>query len=95
MGFEGDPPFNFIYNIWTPSFDSTMLPDLQVSVCCALTTFEPGISQWIHPSAWLNANVKHIRAIFDGIVDLTGNNVGNSDVNDNEIQYYVRLEVYC
>ena len=67
-------PFNLIYNIWrsTP-FHSTMLPNLQVSVYCALTTFEPGISQWMHPSEWLNANVKHIRAIFDGIVDLTGN----------------------
>ena len=71
--FRGDPPFDLIYNIWTPSFDSIMLPNLKVSVCCALTTFEPGISQWIHPSAWLNANVKQIRAIFDGIVDLTGN----------------------
>ena len=63
-----EPPFDLIYNIWTHSFHSTMLPTLQ-----ALTTFEAGISQWIHPSEWLNANVKHIRAIFDGIVDLTGN----------------------
>ena len=70
---QGKPPFDLIYNIWPPSFHSTMLPNLQVSVSCALTTFEPGISQWIHPSEWLNANVKHIRAIFDGIVDLTGN----------------------
>jgi len=42
-------------------------------VYCALTTFESGMSPWIHPSEWLNANVKYIRAIFDGIVDLTGN----------------------
>ena len=72
----GDPPFDLIYNVWRSvslSFHCTMLPNLQVSVYCALTTFEPGISQWIHPSEWLNANVKHIGAIFDGIVDLTGN----------------------
>ena len=71
-----DTTFDVIYNIWrsvTEPFHSTMLPHLQVSVYCALTTFESGISQWIHPSEWLNANVKHIRAIFDGIVDLTGN----------------------
>ena len=67
---------DLIHNIWrsvAQPFHSTMLPNLQVSVCCALTTFESGISQWIHPSEWLNANVKHIREIFDGIVDLTGN----------------------
>ena len=57
----------------TPFFHSTILQNLQVSVYCALTTLEPGISQWIHSSEWLNANVKHIRAIFDGIVNLTGN----------------------
>ena len=57
----------------TQSFHSIILPNLQVSVYCALTTFESEISPWIHSSAWLNANVKHIRAIFDGIVDLTGN----------------------
>ena len=55
------------------SFHSTMLPNLQVSVYCALTTFESWISPWIHPSEWLNANVEHIRAIFDGTVDLSGN----------------------
>ena len=57
----------------TQSFHSIILPNLRVSVYCALTTFESEISPWIHSSAWLNANVKHIRAIFDGIVDLTGN----------------------
>ena len=63
----------FSFDLQTQSFHSTMLPSLPVSVYCALTTFEPGISQWIHPSEWLDANVKHIRAIFDGIVDLTEN----------------------
>ena len=71
--FARDTAFDIIYDIWTQSFHSTMLPNLQVSVYCALTTFEPGISPWIHPSEWLNANVKNIRAIFDGIVDLTVN----------------------
>ena len=72
---ERDQIFDLIYNIWrsvAQPFDS-MLPNLQVSVYCALTTFESGISPWMHPSEWLNANVEHIRAIFDGIVDLTGN----------------------
>ena len=69
-----DATFDIIHDIWrsTP-FHSIMLPNLQVSVSCALTTFESGISPWLHPSEWLNTNVKHIRAIFDGIVDLTGN----------------------
>jgi hypothetical protein len=59
-------------DLQTQSFHSTMLPNLQVSVYSALTTFQSGISPWFHPSEWLNANVKDIRAIFDGIVDLTG-----------------------
>jgi hypothetical protein len=73
---RGDRPFDLIYDIWrsvSQSFHSTMLPNLRVSVSCALTTFEPGIPQWIRPLEWLNANNNHIRAIFDGIVDLTGN----------------------
>jgi hypothetical protein len=45
-----------------------MLPNLQVSLYCALTTFETGISPWMHPSEWLDANMKHIHSIFDGIV---------------------------
>jgi hypothetical protein len=53
------------------SFHSTMLPNLQVPVYCALTIFETGISPWMHPSEWLEANTKHIRSIFNGIVDLT------------------------
>ena len=57
----------------TQSFHSTILPNLQVSVYCALTTFEIGISPWMHPSEWLDANTEHIRAIFDGIVDCTEN----------------------
>jgi hypothetical protein len=50
-----------------------MLPNLQLSVYCALTTFETGISPWMHPSEWLDANTKHIHSIFNGIVDLTEN----------------------
>jgi hypothetical protein len=50
-----------------------MLPDLQVSIYCALTTFETEVSPWMHPSEWLDANTKHIRSIFNGIVDLTEN----------------------
>jgi hypothetical protein len=50
-----------------------MLPNLEVSLYCALTTFEIGISPWMHPSEWLDANTKHIHSIFDGIADCTEN----------------------
>ena len=36
-----------------------------------LTTFETEISPWMYPSEWLDASTKHIRSIFDGIVDFT------------------------
>jgi hypothetical protein len=50
-----------------------MLPNLQISLYDALTTFETGISPWMHPSGWLDANMKHIRSVFDGIVGSTEN----------------------
>ena len=50
-----------------------MLPNLEVTLYYALTTFEIGISPWMHPSEWLDANNKHIRSIFDGIADSTEN----------------------
>lgn len=55
------------------SFHSTVLPNLQVSLHSTLTTFEAGVSPWMHPSEWLDANTKHIRSLFDGIVDFTEN----------------------
>ena len=48
-----------------------MLPNLHVSVYRALTTFETKISPWMHPAEWLDANTRHIRSIFSGIVNLT------------------------
>ena len=57
----------------TQSFHSTMLPNLQMSVYRALTTFETAISSWMDPSKWLDANMKHIRSVFDGIVGSTEN----------------------
>ena len=50
-----------------------MLPNLQVSVYCALTTFDTEICPWMHPLKWLDANKKHIHVIFHGIVNLTEN----------------------
>jgi hypothetical protein len=50
-----------------------MLPNLQISLYHAVTTFETEISPWIHPSEWLDANTKHIRSVFDGIVGSTEN----------------------
>ena len=50
-----------------------MLPNLQVSVYRALTTFETEISPWMQPSEWVDANTKHIHSIFHGIVNLTEN----------------------
>jgi hypothetical protein len=50
-----------------------MLPNLELSLYYALTTFEIGISPWMHPSEWLDANTKHIHSIFDGIADSTEN----------------------
>jgi hypothetical protein len=55
----------------TRSFHSTMLPNLQISLYRALTTFETEISPWMHPSEWLDANMKHIRSVFDEIVGST------------------------
>jgi hypothetical protein len=39
----------------------------------ALTTFETGISPWMYPSEWLDANMEPIRSVFDGIVGSTEN----------------------
>jgi hypothetical protein len=50
-----------------------MLPNLQISLHRALTTFEAGISPWMYPSEWLDANMKDIRSVFDGIVGSTEN----------------------
>jgi hypothetical protein len=50
-----------------------MLPNLQISLYHAVTTFETEISPWMHPSEWLDANMKHIRSVFDGIVGSTEN----------------------
>ena len=55
------------------SFHSTVLPNLQISLYRALTTFETGISPWMYPSEWLDANMKHIRSVFDEIVGSTEN----------------------
>jgi hypothetical protein len=35
--------------------------------------FETGISPWIHPSKWLDANIEHIHSVFEGIVRSTEN----------------------
>jgi hypothetical protein len=51
-----------------------MLPNLQVSLYHALTTFKTKISPWMRPSEWLDANMKHIRSVFEGIVNSTENN---------------------
>ena len=64
---------SFHFDLQTQSFHSTVLPNLQVSVYCALSTFETEISPWMNPSEWLDANTKNILAIFNGIVDLTAN----------------------
>jgi hypothetical protein len=58
-------------------FHFTMLPNLQISLYHALTTFETKIFPWTHPSEWLDANMKHILSVFDGIV---GSNE-NVDIN--------------
>ena len=50
-----------------------MLPNLQISLYRALTIFEIGISPWMHPAEWLDANMKHIYSVFDEIVGFTEN----------------------
>jgi hypothetical protein len=65
--------FPWRYNLQTQSFHSTILPNLRVSVYSALTTFETGISPWMRPSEWLDANTRHIRSIFDEIVEFAEN----------------------
>jgi hypothetical protein len=65
----------FSSDVWPQilSFPYTMLPNLQISLYRALTTFEAAISPWMHPSEWLDANVKYIHSVFDGIVGSTEN----------------------